>query len=200
MALEHSPVDLLRRAQGGDTEAFAALVEAYRPRLERQIEARMGAAVRSRLEPADVLQETIARALSSIGHLDPQGEDSIYRWLGSIAEHLIRNAQKKKSPELLRVEPLDRESASGGRRLRRQERFERLEGSLRGLPPDQRQALLLTRVDGLSLKDVAARMGRTPGAVQKLVARALLSLRQSFGDTESLHLPDRRLEGEEPPR
>ncbi len=36
-------------------------------------------------------------------------------------------------------------------------------------------------------------MNRTPEAVRKLLAHAILQLRRSFGDTESLGLPDRAL-------
>jgi hypothetical protein len=36
-------------------------------------------------------------------------------------------------------------------------------------------------------------MKRSPNAVKKLLARALAELKQGFGDTESLHLPERRL-------
>ena len=39
--------------------------------------------------------------------------------------------------------------------------------------------------------EVAARMNRSENAVRLLLARAAMKLRESFGDTESLHLPDR---------
>lgn len=157
----------------------------------------MGAAVRGQLEPADILQETLARAFESIGHFQWQGEDSFYQWLGSIAEHLIWNASKKKTLEPLRLELKDRGDISPGKKLRRDERFDRLKTALADLSPDHREAITLTRMEGLSLGDAAKRMGRTPGAVQKLVARALLALRKSLDDTESLHLPDRSLRDEE---
>ena len=35
-------------------------------------------------------------------------------------------------------------------------------------------------------------MNRTPNAVMKLLTRALKNLKDSFGDTESLHLPSER--------
>jgi hypothetical protein len=40
-------------------------------------------------------------------------------------------------------------------------------------------------------------MGRSPDAVTHLLLRALDKLRESFGDTESLHLPPRSLEDQE---
>lgn len=197
MDLEESTKTLVQAAQAGDTAAFESLVERYRERLERQIEARMGPAVRARSEPADIVQETLVRALDSLVHFRWQGEDSFYRWLGSIAEHLIWNVSKKRSAEPLRLEPAELHRTSATQRLRRAERFDRLETAVAGLSPDQREALLRVRIDGLSLKETARRMGRTPGAVQKLVARALLALRDSFDETGSLHLPDRALRRDE---
>ena len=42
-----------------------------------------------------------------------------------------------------------------------------------------------------AIKEVAERMDRTPAAVSKLLMRAVDQLRESFGDTESLFLPER---------
>ena len=46
------------------------------------------------------------------------------------------------------------------------------------------------------MKEIADRMGRSPEAVRKLFGRALLKLRERFGDTESSHLPDHELGGD----
>lgn len=48
----------------------------------------------------------------------------------------------------------------------------------------------------MKVPEIAQRMNRSPNAVYKLLARALVELRRNFGDTESLTLPDRRLEFE----
>jgi hypothetical protein len=39
-------------------------------------------------------------------------------------------------------------------------------------------------------------MGKTQDAVKKLLARALLQMKESFGETESFHLPDRTFKSE----
>jgi DNA-directed RNA polymerase specialized sigma24 family protein len=44
------------------------------------------------------------------------------------------------------------------------------------------------------MKEIAERMGRSVDAVKHLLARALDALRERFGDTESYHLVDRRLD------
>jgi len=57
---------------------------------------------------------------------------------------------------------------------------------------------MLVRIEGLQIKEAAERMNRTPKAVAHLLARALKQLKERFGDTESLHLPPRRLRKEAP--
>ena len=51
-------------------------------------------------------------------------------------------------------------------------------------------------IEGLKIKEIAERMNRSPAAVKQLLSRALVKLKASFGETESLHLPDRELRGE----
>jgi len=185
---------LVAKAQAGDREAFDELARRLRPRLAHQIAARMGDEVRRRLEPEDILQETFACAFSSIGKFTNRGEESFYRWLGSIAEHLIWNVSQRKAwGELRLVRDPTARGSSPSKHLRRDERFERLEKALGDLSEDHRTAVVLARIEGLSMQEIAERMHRSPDAVKKLVARALIKLRESFGDTDSLHLPDRRL-------
>ena len=66
------------------------------------------------------------------------------------------------------------------------------------LRPEERAALRLSRVEGLKVSEVAKRLNKTESAVKSLITRSLRKLRESFGDTESLHLPDRGLNSEEP--
>ena len=87
---------------------------------------------------------------------------------------------------------------SPSRSLRREERFERLQKALDALPPDYREVVVLARLKGLKMKEIAARMERSVFSVTHLLSRALDSLKGAFGDTESLGLPPRRLEVSEP--
>jgi RNA polymerase sigma-70 factor (ECF subfamily) len=84
------------------------------------------------------------------------------------------------------------EEASGGTSLRRDERFDRLQAALDELDPDSRKVIVLARIEGLPIKEVAKRMGRSPNATSILLYRAAIKLKERFGDTESLSLPLRR--------
>ena len=198
MTVEKPIAALIERAQAGDRSAFDGLVGRYRERLLGQIEARLGSKVRARIEAEDVLQETLTRAYESIEKFCYQGEESFYSWLGTIAEHLIWNISQKQSSSYLELKSdVVDDDASPSRNLRRHERFDRLEKALNRLSPDHREALVLSRFEGLKVTEIAARMNRSPNAVYKLLARAVLELKKDFGDTESLRLPDRTFRVEE---
>ena len=181
---------LVSRARDRDERAFEELVKRFQPRLGAQIRSRMGPSVRAKMEVQDVLSETFACAFQSIARLNWQGEETFYRWLASIAEHVIRNASRKKGWDQLQLEKdVPGSDTSPPTKLRRRERFERLEKALQGLSADHQRALMMARIEGLKIREIAAKMERSPDAVKKLLARALVELKRSFGDTESLHLP-----------
>jgi RNA polymerase sigma factor (sigma-70 family) len=186
---------ILERARQGDTGAFERLAAAHRPRLEALIRTRLGARLGPRIEVDDVVQETLLRALRSLPAYQEQGPGSFFRWLGGIANHVILEAAKREKRDL--ILPLDVEPASPlvsqSKASARDERFERLRGSLDALSPDHRQVILLARIERLPMKEVALRMGRTPEAATQLLWRALQKLKASFGSTDSLHLPPRSL-------
>lgn len=185
---------LLKRTRSGDRGAFDELCREHGDGLAALIRARLGAALRAKIEPEDILQETLLRAFESIDVFRGEDAKTFFNWLASIAEHLIWNASQKRS---LGEAPLVFDASDGGvspsKGLRRKERLARLEASLSGLKPEQREAILLSKVDGLRVKEIAARMGRSEAAVKQLLSRGLRALRRSFGDTESLRLPDRAL-------
>ena len=68
---------------------------------------------------------------------------------------------------------------------------------MRGLSPDYQRVIYMSRFEGLKVREIAERMGRSESAVKNLLFKATKKLRESFGDTESLSLPDRSLEEDE---
>ncbi len=190
---------LVTSAQSGNRESFELLVRTEASRFRGVVASRVNAYLALGIEFDDVYQETLLRSFRSIQRFEWRGEDSLFRWVGKIAENVVLESARRAARE--RRAPLEEdvpdELVSPSSELRRGERFDRLEESLARLDPDHRQVILLTRVDGLSFSAVARRMGRSPDAVKQLLYRALKQLKSAFGDTESLTLPDRRLEGAE---
>ena len=187
---------LVDRVKAGDREAFEQLFSEFRTRLQSWIEIRLGDALRRKVETDDVLQESFLHALRSVSRFEWRGEESFLYWLSRIAERVIlvqADGFKRARQTSLEVELSD-VALSQSKALRREERFDRLQRAIEDLEPDHRQVILLSRLEGLALKEVAQRMQRTPNAVSHLLIRALRKLKDIFGDTESLQLPPRSLD------
>ncbi len=190
---------LIEAAKSGDREAFETLVSQDRNRIRALVASRLSARIVFGVEVDDVYQETLLRAYRSIANFEWRGRDSLLHWLGGIAENVTLQLARKRARE--RRAPLDEhmpvELVSPSRAMRREERFKRLEDSLDELSAEHREVILRVRVDGLTFQQAAEEMGRSPEAVKRLLYRALENLKSAFGDTESLHLPDRSIRASE---
>ncbi len=145
-----------------------------------------------------LVNDTFARAFESLERFAGPDEDSWFGWLAGIAKKVvlkeIERLKRNRALEIDRDIAIDQPSPS--RALRREERLDRLEKALDGLSHDHREVIRLCRIEGLPLQEVARRMNRSADAVKMLLSRAMQELKGKFGDTESLHLPDRKLPSE----
>ena len=182
--------DLVERARHGDLQAFAELFEPLRPRLLASIRTRLSPAIKQRIDPEDVLQDTYVRSLHSLSRFEWRGEDSFGRWLEAIASHVALDVVRHEGrrPALYLEQDVQGDCAAPSRGLRRKERQERLIKALRTLSPDHQTVLELSRMEGQSIRVIAERMERSESAVKNLLLRATRKLRESFGDTKSLGL------------
>ncbi len=184
--------ELIDSAKSGDREAFDRLASRVSGRVAAFVRSRIGPALRGKLEADDVVQEALLKAFETIGAFRGSDLDGLWKWLASISEHLIWNASRKRSvTETSLTAEGPGTAVSPSRGLRREERLARLERSLSDLSSEQREVILLAKIDGLRAKEIAERTGRTEQAVRQILSRGLKSLREKFGETASLHLPDR---------
>lgn len=192
----HKTVQL---AQSGDRDAFARLAEIHQKQVEALARLRMSPELQRKVGIEDIVQETFSQALQSLSRFKWDGENSFRRWLNGIARNVILKAARSHSIPLepgFELDVVDSDP-SPSKVLRRKQRFDRLQEALKALTPEQREVVLMSRIEGLKAREIAARTGRSEDAVKQLMLRALRSLRKGFGDTESLHLPDRRLKSGE---
>lgn len=84
------------------------------------------------------------------------GGDSFLRWLGAITRNVLaREARGKKIS--LDLDLSGREAGPGtspSRLVRRDERFDRLQEALCRLTPEQREAIHLSRMEGLKIREI----------------------------------------------
>lgn len=165
--------DLLRFAEGGravqQATARSPALSSFRESVEAAIPAlrRYARALTRNAEIADdLVQDTLVRALRS-EHLF-QG-DQIRSWLYTILTNLNRNRLRSlaRRPTLMPIDDGDAADAAGPEAGGRD-----IERALANLVEDQRAALLLVVLEGLTYREVAEIQGVPIGTVMSRLARA----------------------------
>ena len=183
---------------------FNALLVERRGALLGYIERRMGAALRGKIEPEDILQEVgveIARtAEAEVSPLAP-GRDP-FGWLCDVAERRIVDAYRRifgaQKRSAAREVSLQRDGADDSRpglvnlliasltsptqAVARDERHQRLAAALATLNEEQREALRLRYVEQMPSKEIAQRLSKSDGAVRVMLTRALKTLQTVLMD------------------
>src|SRR5262249_22618301 len=153
-------------------------------RLTHMVRVRMDRRLAARVDPSDVVQEALADAAQKLSGYLRQRPVPFYPWLRRLAwEHLVRLHQHHLHPtkrSVLReqVPALPDESAmelarrllgsatSPSRQLLRKELRRRVQDALGQLSERDREVLVLRYLEGLSVKETAAVLASTEGAVK----------------------------------
>jgi RNA polymerase sigma factor (sigma-70 family) len=201
MAEQDATQILVDRAKAGERAAFDELIGKVQPRLQDTVQSWRRFQIGPLMDVQEILQETFIRAFRSLSNFEWTHDEAFFRWLCGIAKHALAQAAQDHRRVRLRgkqAAALFDEVANGGptqsQAFRRNERFDRLERALEKLRPEHRQVLILSRIKGLTVKEIADRMDRSQRTVKYFLACALRELKKHFGDTESFNLPDRRLD------
>lgn len=172
---------MMAAAQAGDARAYEALLRECLPLLRAVCRARL----RDATEAEDAVQDTlltIHRARDSYNAARP-----FRPWLVAIAERRALDRVRSRGRRVRREMPVDSagEIASGepgaeaGLDARRA--AENLRQAIGDLPPAQRAALGLTKIEELTLVEASRRSGMSVGALKVATHRALHALRRRFG-------------------
>jgi len=162
--------------------------EQHRERLLSVIYLRMGPNLRVRMDPEDVLQEVAIEAVHSWHTLSDEANAGA--WLVTLARRkiarILRDQLGVAARDPRRELPIPTEMPLADGRsgpvtnADRKDRLELLEQAMQRLSEDHREVIVQMRVEGLSAKEVAERMGRTENAVHLLLSRALKRLSQEL--------------------
>jgi RNA polymerase sigma-70 factor (ECF subfamily) len=184
-----------------DTEELAKFIESRRAPLLGYIQNNLGPALRRKLEPEDILQEVLVTALGAPAQFDVPGRDP-FKLLCQIAEqriidahrHLVAAQKRSADREVSIDRPAGSDQAFGfidllvasmtsaSQAFSRDQRGLRLQAAVLTLPDEQREALRLRYVEGLSTKEVAERLGKSDGAIRVLLSRTLTKLQEVLAD------------------
>lgn len=186
-SLQRATAILVERAQRGDQEAYDRLFALGADRALLFIRLRLGARLRSKLDPMDVLQEAYLEAHKAFPSFSYTGDDAFSRWLNRIIENCIRGladhhgAKKRKPPGEVRQvsRVLDQIRASGTGPVTAADRLDsrdRLARAMEKLEEEDRQVLLMRHFEDLTVDEIAHRLGRSPSATRRLLGRATTRL------------------------
>ena len=198
----HKTQELVALAKEGDNSALDQLCNAYGERVRRIVRLRMGKELRPKLDSMDLVQDALVSALEGIGGFTYSNEGDFLRWLSKIAENTLRdnldklytdkrNIQKEVRPDSFRrttgtgsfgtAGPIDATTPSVI--MSRKEDLDKLEKAIDKLKPEYRQVVLLTKIEGLSYKEIGRKLGKSADAVGMLLSRAMVVLTLAYGKT-----------------
>jgi len=193
MAGDNSDVDLMMRVKRGDREAFNSLVERYRKSLINFI-------FRFTCNEAaseDLAHEVFLKVFKSAERYEPKAEFStwLYRIASNSALNFLRDQRNRAlvpiggdsedGEEAPRIDLADRQ-ALVEEQLIEQERVRTIRKAVASLPDQQRLALVLTKYQGLSLRQTAAVLKSSEPAVKSLIFRAYSTLREKLVSVVSI--------------
>ena len=157
-----------------DPARFAELYEANFERVYAYVARR----VRDRHLAEDITAEVFQDALANLPRFEWRGAP-FAAWLFRIAAHAIVDRAKRAARE--RGTPAAEAGNDPAPARERDEELARLYRRVRDLPADQRRVIEMRFTEERSIREVAAELGKSEGAVKQLQFRAVQSLRESMG-------------------
>jgi RNA polymerase sigma-70 factor (ECF subfamily) len=181
---------LVRRCAEGDEDACAELVDQHQ-RMVYQLALHL---LGDHNEALDLSQEVFFRVFRTIHTF--RGQSLLRTWIYRIVVNQARNRQRwwrrrRRADQVSLDEAVrahgeflaaPRESAAPDTMLGRKELAERIWHALEDLPFDQRTAIVLREIDGLSYDEIAFSLGVAIGTVKSRLARAREALRAELRD------------------
>ena len=183
-------IALIRRAQGGDSEAFESLVRVYDQnvlRLALQV-------VRSQEEARDLYQEAFLKVYRSLRYfrLEARFSTWLYRVVMNVCLDYLRRQSTRKEvqgpereegePEYFQTVPDERPVLNPERAVHSKEIGRRIQAALQRLNPRERMVFELKHYQGLKLRAIGGRCKTSEQTVKNCLFRATQKLRLELGD------------------
>lgn len=175
------------RVVGGDRAAAEHLFEHHLEPLYEFCHYRLGG---DRASTEDVVQDTLLTALEGLAGFDARS--SLHTWLCGIAKNKIRALRRKRRPLALE-DVLDESQAEIDAILAQvetqelpdwvlaqRETRELVGATLSSLPPEYRHALSEKYIEGRSVKEIAAGVGKSVKATESTLTRARTAFARVF--------------------
>ncbi len=167
---------IIKSAVAGEASAFGKLYDQYQPQIYRFILFKVG----HREEAEDLTHEVFVSAWQNISKYRDFGFP-FSGWLYRIARNrVIDHYRTKKTPAS--IDDIDPEyfavPTATPTTLEEKLEIERVRKALTHLKPEYQDVLIMRFIEELSLKETAAALGKTEGAVKLMQYRAMKSLQE----------------------
>lgn len=174
-----SDQELMKLVQAGDASPAGEIFDRYSARIYN-FTFRF---LRNSEAAEDATQEVFLKMLKYARQF--HGEAKLSTWLFSIAANLCRDYLRKadnkaKEPEETLISLPAAADSSPELTLEKRENEVRVQRALGLLTPEQREAILLSRYQGLSYAEIAQIAGCSEGAVKTRVFRAMETLKKAL--------------------
>lgn len=174
--------------------SYEEQIEPFRDYLRVVARAGLDRQLWRRVDPSDVVQETLVKAYEARADLEGRSAGEIAEWLRRTLVRGIANAARdhRRAKRDLRRERdlgaaladsavrldalLEHTQASPSENLERMEHLQKLASALEALPEDYREVLLLRHWQGYKVADIAKKLGRTTNAIAIILHRAMAKL------------------------
>jgi RNA polymerase sigma-70 factor (ECF subfamily) len=183
-------------------ETPAEALEPFRHYLEVLARVHLDPRLRGKLDPADVVQQTLLRACAALPEVRARSPEALAAWLRKIlartladtVKHYHRDRRDVNLERSLEAD-MDRSSSSLAGWLaaeqtspslaaQRNEELLRLADALADLPEPQREVVILKHCRGQTLQQIADHLGRSVPSVASLLRRGLEALRHRLSPPE----------------
>ena len=186
-----SEVDLVKRCQAGETEAFDELVTRYRTRVFGMIYNM----VHNEQDAWDLAQESFLKAWKSIGRF--RGQSSFYTWIYRIVMNVTIDWLRKKQVkgggaefddaiQLREIDPASKTvpntEALPHQAMERDEIRTRIEKAIGQLSPEHRAVILMKEIDEMQYHEIAEALGCSIGTVMSRLFYARKKLQSLLRD------------------
>ena len=177
-------------------EEWSGRLERYRSYLTLLARLQIDDRLQAKFGASDIVQQTLLEACQTREQFRGRSDGKLGAWLRKILAHNLADAfrahrRAKRRVDLERsleqsstrlVDILAVRQSSPSRKAIREEEALRFAEALARLPEAQCKAIELHHLKGMSLKDLAAHLDRTPEAAAGLLHRGLKKLKEILGE------------------
>ncbi len=171
---------LVGKAVEGDSSAFGPLYDHYQPMIYRFVFVKVG----RREDAEDITHQVFLSAWQNIRNYEHRGHP-FSSWLYRIARNLVVDHYRAKRPEAS-LEKIDPDAfaipADAPSALAAKMEAEKAMKAVARLKPDYREVIMLRFVEELPLKEVAAALEKTEGAIKLMQHRAIKELQRILAE------------------